>query len=334
MKILIVQTSFLGDTILSTPVIAAIKRIYPDAELWMMTTPLSVQLVERDPLLTGVIPYDKRGQDKGIKGLLNMAGRLRSMDFNLVYSLHRSYRTSVLLFLAKIPMRIGFSQAKLSFLYHETFTRDPKDHDVIRNLTILTGHDSPSALPGDLRLFAPEYDEIRKDVSRAIPDSPYAVLVPGSAWETKMWHHDGFRQTGLYLRDKGFQVVLLGANEDCETNSNVAKGTDFIDLAGKTRISEAMHIMKHATLAVCNDSMSLHMASAFKIPTVVIFCATSPTFGFGPWRNKARVVEKKLSCKPCSPHGGRRCPQGTDACMKDLSYKEVVSAIESIVEMP
>lgn len=333
MKILIVQTSFLGDTILSTPVIAGVKRIYPDAELWMMTTPLSSQLVARDPLLKGVIPYDKRGKDKGLKGLFNLARRIRAMGFSLVYSLHRSYRTSVLLLLSGIPMRIGFTQAKLSFLYHQTFTRDPKEHDVIRNLTILSGCDEPAAFPMDLRLFAPDQSELRKDVADCIPNTPYAVLVPGSAWETKMWHHQGFRQTGFYLKDRGFKVVLLGANEDREANRTVAQDTDFIDLAGKTNISEAMHIVKHASLVVCNDSMSLHMASAFKIPTVVVFCATSPSFGFGPWKNKARVVEKQLPCKPCSRHGGRKCPQGTDACMKDLSYTEVVSAIESLLEI-
>ncbi|MCJ7773738.1 MAG: hypothetical protein MUP22_11475, partial [Desulfobacterales bacterium] len=72
MKILLVQTSFLGDTILSTPVIAGLKKIYPDAKIWMMTTPLSSQLVIRDPLLEGVITFDKRGTDAGFRGLLNM----------------------------------------------------------------------------------------------------------------------------------------------------------------------------------------------------------------------------------------------------------------------
>ncbi|MBU1170755.1 MAG: glycosyltransferase family 9 protein [Proteobacteria bacterium] len=333
MKILIVQTSFLGDTILSTPVISGIKQIYPDAELWMMTTPLSSKLIEHDPLLSGVIAYDKRGMDAGFKGLFAMARRIRQMGFQAVYSLHRSYRTSVLLFLSKIPVRIGFREAKLSFLYHQTFTRNPKDHDVIRNLSILKGHGDPSLFETDMRLFAPDPLTIGEKIRAHIPDKPYAVLVPGSAWETKMWHHDGFRKTASYLLDKGVGVLLLGAREDMETNAMVAKGIDVIDLAGKTSIPDALYIMKHANLVVCNDSMSLHMASAFKIPTVVIFCATSPAFGFGPWKNKARVVEKKLDCKPCSRHGGRRCPMGTDACMKDLDSADVISAINSLLDI-
>jgi heptosyltransferase-2 len=332
-KILIVQTSFLGDTILSTPVIAALKKIYPDSELWMMTTPLYTALVKKDPLLTGVIGYDKRKTDKGFKGLFAMAEKLRSMGFSKVYSLHRSYRTSFLLFLSRIPRRIGFREAKLRFLYHETWPRNPAEHDVLRNLSILKGHGEPQTFDTDMRLFAPSVHELGKSALDAVEgkNKPYAILVPGSAWETKMWHHDGFRQTARYIMDKGFDVVLLGAPEDRETNRKVAEGLPVNDLAGKTSISDALYIVKHAKLVVCNDSMSLHMASAFKIPTVVFFCATSPSFGFGPWKNNAVVVEKTLPCKPCSRHGQRKCPNSTYACMREIPFVQVKEAIETVL---
>ncbi len=331
MKILIVQTSFLGDTILSTPVIAGVKKIYTDAELWMMTTPLSAQLVSRDPLLTGVIPHDKRGKDAGLKGLFTMAGRIRAMEFDLVYALHRSYRTSALLWLSRIPMRIGFREAGFYFLYHQTFPRNPGNHDVLRNLSILKGWGEPSRFATDMRLFAPSLSQLGAAARTLLPDAPYAVLVPGSAWETKRWHVEGFRRTVRYLGGRGYHVVLLGGPEDAAINRRVADGLDVIDLAGKTSISDAMTIVEHAKLVVCNDSMSLHMASAFKIPTVAVFCATSLALGFGPWKNNARVVEKKLDCKPCGRHGGRRCPNGTEACMKEVAFTEVVSAIDTVL---
>jgi heptosyltransferase-2 len=334
MKILIVQTSFLGDTILSTPVIAGVEKTHPGAEIWMMTTPLSSALIRRDPLLTGVIPYDKRGKDRGFRGLLDMAKRLESMGFDKVFSLHRSYRTAVLLSLSRIPFRTGFSQAKFSFLYHRTFSRKTSDHDVLRNLTILSEHGDPGSFETDLRLFAPDASELTDTAKSLLPEEgKTAVLVPGSAWETKMWHHEGFRKTADYLSGKGFHVILLGSPDDTEVNRKVAEGTSAIDLAGKTSISDALYIMKHASLVVCNDSMSLHMASAFKIPTVVIFCATSPTFGFGPWKNRARIVEKTLDCKPCSRHGGRKCPMGTDACMTEIPFSDVTDAIDDVLDL-
>lgn len=334
MRILLVQTSFLGDTILSTPVIAAIKKIHPDAHLWMMTTPLAADLVRRDPLLSGVITFDKRNRLSGLSGLLRMSRKLKKMQFDKVYSLHRSFRTALLLFLAGIPLRIGCSDAKLSFLYHQAKERDFRQHDVIRNMAILTGEAGFDPDRMAMRLYPPLPGEIDTGLVERLNHSiPYAVLVPGSAWKTKMWHWRGFREVAEYLVDRNMKVVLLGARSERETCARVAQGIDLINLAGRTGISEAMYIIQHARLVVCNDSMSLHMASALKVPTVAVFCATSPDFGYGPWMNRAIVVEhENLSCKPCRPHGSPACPNGSESCMKQLSADKVVAAARELLD--
>ncbi len=328
MKILIVQTSYLGDVILSTPVIAGVRQAYPAAEIWMMTTPAAAGLVARDPLLAGVLILAKRGKDAGLTGLVQMVKRLRAMAFDMVFSLHRSYRTAIILTLAGIPVRIGFSDARLSFLYHQRRRRNPADHDVLRNLAIL---DDGNFFPvvTDLRLY-PSSAENGEAVTAAQPASPYAVLVPGSAWATKRWHPEGYRRTALYLLEQGYQVVLLGGPDDIPVNRQVAAGLQVHDLAGQTSVADAMALIRNAGLVVCNDSMALHAASAFKVPTVAIFCATTPLFGFGPWKNNAMVVEKELSCRPCSRHGGHRCPNGTEACMRNIDFDRIVAAIHSL----
>jgi len=335
MKILLVQTSFLGDTILSTPVISGIKKVYPEAELWMMTTPISAELVIRDPLLTGVLTDDKKDKNLGFAGILRMKRRIQSIAFDRVYSLHRSPRTSLLLWLCRIPVRIGFSDAKLSFLYHKTRIRNRKDHDVIRNLSLLSGDVSIESLEPKLRLFPPEKRGLNENISKILPDTgSYVVLVPGSAWKTKMWQWEGYHEVAKYMLRRGISVVLLGAKSDEPVNAKVAQGINIINLAGKTGIKEAMYIIKNSRLVVCNDSMTLHLASAFKIPNVAIFCATSPKFGFSPWQNNAITVEKKdLSCKPCQRHGGEKCPTGTEACMKELSHHEVIRAAEKLLDI-
>ncbi len=335
MRILLAQTSFLGDVILSTPVISGIKKIYPGAELWMMTTPLSAALVTRDPLLAGVLIDDKTGKNSGITGLLRMKRRIRDMGFDIVYSLHRSHRTALLLWLSRVPARIGFADAKLSFLYNETRIRNPQDHEVIRNLSLLSKEAPIPSLDSELRLFPPEHDELDRSLYGLLPRTEaYVVLVPGSAWKTKRWQWEGYHNAANFFRQKGFEVVLLGTKAEKPLTERVAEGLHVINLAGKTSISEAMYIIKHAKLVVCNDSMTLHLASAFKIPNVAIFCATSPEFGFSPWKNKAIVVEKKgLDCKPCQRHGGVRCPTGTEACMKELSHAEIIHAAEKLLDL-
>jgi heptosyltransferase-2 len=334
MKILLVQTSFLGDTILSTPVIAGLKKIYPDAKIWMMTTPLSSQLVIRDPLLEGVIPFDKRGQDAGFSGLLKMRQKIKNMNFDKVYSLHRSFRTSVLIWLCNIPKRIGFKIARLNFVYHQLCERNPKDHDVIRNMGILSKDVSLESPNTHLRLFAPKKKDVDPDILKTLSImNKYIVMSPGSAWKTKMWHWQGYHETAKHFLDKEFDVILLGASSDKTINNKVSNVLKIFDYAGKS-ISDAMYIVKNAKLVICNDSMVLHMASAFKVPNVAIFCATSPKFGFGPWKNNATVVERKdLSCKPCHRHGKQTCPNNTEACMKDLSHVEVINAASKLLDI-
>jgi len=336
MKILLVQTSYLGDVVLSTPVISGIKRIHPDSELWAMTTPAAAALIQRDPLLSGILQYDKRGRDKGLAGLGRMLGRIRRGKFDRVYSLHKSYRTSLLLAASRIPLRIGFREAKLSFLYHHRRHRPCETHDVLRNLALLAGEIDSADLDGELRLFAPPASEVGPQIHAALTGiADYAVLVPGSAWPTKRWQWQGYRDVARHLLRRGLKVVLLGTTPEKAICSRVAEGLDVIDLAGISTLAEAMHIIRGAALVVCNDSMSLHMASAFKIPNVAIFCATSPGFGFGPWKNRAIVVERRdLECKPCAPHGGRFCPHGTDACIQQLPPDNVIAAVDSLLASP
>ncbi len=335
MKILLVQTSFLGDTILSTPVMEGLKKIYPDAELWMLTTLQASSLIKRDPLLSGVLLYDKRDKDSGLAGFLRTRRTIKSMGFDKVYSLHRSYRTAILLWLCGIPLRIGFIDAKLSFLYSQVRRRNPADHDVMRNLSLLSGELSLASLDTQLRLFTPEKKEIDEDIRNVLPQpETYVVLVPGSVWKTKMWHWSGFHEVAEYMLEKGYGVVLLGARSDVRVNAKVGRGLDAIDLAGKTSISAAMYVIKNSKLVICNDSMALHLASAFKVPNVAIFCSTSPSFGFGPWQNNAMVIEREdLTCKPCGRHGYKKCPTGTEACMQELSTESVISAIEKLLDL-
>ena len=334
MNILLAQTSFLGDTILSTPVISGIKTIYPSASLWMMTTPESAHLVRRDPLLAGVITYDKRKTESGISGVLKMARRLKEMNFEKVYALHRSPRTALLLKLSGIPVRIGFKDTKFSFLYTQTRFRSPRDHDVIRNLSILSGDTSLSALDTDMRLFAPTPDEVSRDILDVLPPpKQYVVLVPGSVWNTKRWSTEGYREVIQYLDKAGHAMVLSGSPGEKPLLDEISKGLNVINIAGKARIPDAMYAACHAKLIVCNDSMALHMASAFKVPNVAIFCATSPDFGFSPWKNRSIIVERAdLACKPCRRHGSQTCPTGTWDCINGLPAERVIEAAEKLLK--
>jgi len=333
MRVLLVQTSFLGDTILSTPLIAALKELHPQAEIWMMTTPLAATLVKRDPLLTGVIPFAKRGRESGIKGLLRQAAKLRKLNFQIAYSLHRSARTSLLLRLSRIPKRVGFKNSRLAFLYTETRLRPSEEHDVLRNLALVSDDFKNRKLPDELRLFAPVREDLAANMQARLPEADnYVLIVPGSTWETKRWSAEGYHQVVEYLIEKGFKVVLTGSADEAEICREVAGDLDVINLAGEANLDTALYLTENARMMICNDSMALHMASAYKTPTVAVFCATVPEFGFGPWRNQALIVEKKgLDCRPCARHGSRSCPNQSRACIDELPAEEVIKAAQELL---
>ncbi len=333
MRVLLVQTSFLGDTILSTPLIAALKELHPQAEIWMMTTPLAATLVKRDPLLSGVILFAKRGRESGIKGILRQAATLRKLKFQIVYSLHRSARTSLLLKLSRIPKRVGFKNSRLAFLYTETRLRPPEKHDVLRNLALVSEDFKGRKLPDELRLFTPPRKELATNMQAHLPEAgSYALIVPGSAWETKRWSASGYHQVAKYLIEKGLKVVLTGSADEAEICREVAGNLKVINLAGEADLDTALYLTENARMMICNDSMALHMASAYKTPTVAVFCATVPEFGFGPWQNQALTVEKKdLDCRPCARHGSRSCPNQSRACIDELPAEEVVNAVHELL---
>jgi len=335
MKILIVQTSFLGDTVLSTPVIGALRARFPDAALWFLGTPGAVELVRRDPALAGVIAFHKRGGDGGLAGLLRMASRLRKENFDRVYALQRSARTALLLWLAGIPERIGFRSARLSWLYHVRRDRPREPHDVERNLAILGAEDQGHFADGELRLFPPRREELSAEITALLPPiGAYVVLAPGSVWATKRWSAAEYRRVAEYYRDIGTPVVVIGGSEERAVGETVSAHTGALNLAGRTSLGELTTIIGGAKLLVCNDSVALHIGSALKVPTVAVFCATSPRFGFGPWRNRATVVEHTgLRCKPCRRHGSARCPTGTEACMREVRAERVLESASAILDL-
>lgn len=325
---LLVQTSFLGDAVLSTPVVAALKQRYPDHELWLLTTPGAAQLLKGDPLIDSIIIYDKRGLHSGVKGFFALVEQIRAQNFERAFALQRSARTAMLLFAAGVRERVGFKNAALSFLYQQRVKRPLRFHDVKRNLALVVDHEMLTTLnQGELdydqryplRLFAPELEELSLDL-RAKLQEPYIVLVPASVWPTKRWDKQHFRTLAARLSSSGLNVVVLGARDESEICRFVCAGSNAINLSAMTTLSDLSSIIKHSSLVVCNDSLALHIAAAFQRPTVALFCATSPAFGFGPWSSNAVVLERSgLECKPCRRHGSKECPTQTRACMLELS---------------
>lgn len=336
MNILLVQTGFLGDVILSSAVISNLSAIYPSSSISVLTTPQSSDLLKYHPGVKDVIEFDKRGRDSGFSGVWNFARKLRNRRFDLVLSLHKSYRTSLLLFLSRIPKRVGFREASFSFLYHSLATRKDLTHEVLRNLAIFRALGiEPEDLSQELVLALPEESK-RYAEKLLIPFTERKIIgiAPGSVWKTKRWSVSGFRDVCQHFLDQGIGIVVVGGQDDASYAESIVADLDgpVLNLCGTLSLTESAAVIARLDTLVSNDTAPLHMASALRTPVAAVFCATIPEFGFGPWRVPYRVIETKgLKCRPCGSHGGQVCPTGTEDCIKGIKSVEVIHAVESLL---
>ncbi len=342
-KILIVQTGFIGDVILSSPLISALREMYPEGEISLLTTPLASDLYRNLDGLQEVLVFDKRKSQKGLFGLFRMASELRSKSYDVVYSLHKSSRTSLLLFLSGIKERYSFKESKFSFLYSKVVPRKDLDHDVLRNLAILRVHDvEPESCATPMVLGSSEVavrgaEELLQDLQV----KEFVVIAPGSVWATKRLPVETFLEVAKSCLGSGRGVVFVGGPDDIKLGEFLAEGIEategisknYINAIAKCRLSVSAEIIRKSALVVSNDSSPLHMASATNTPVVAVFCATVPEQGFGPWMVPHRIIEvKDLYCRPCGRHGSNTCPTGTHACQNQIKSGAIFLAIEELLK--
>jgi heptosyltransferase-2 len=325
--VLVVQTSFLGDVVLTTPLLRALRERARPRRLAVLVRPEAAPLISGHPDVDDVLVDDKRGDDGWPGGLLRTARRVRHERFDVAVSPHRSLRTAIMLAAAGVPRRIGFRDAPGAPLYHERVVRDLGRHAVERILALAGPFGGAEGAP---HLSVPVSAEARAKAAALLPDGPEPLvgLAPGSAWPTKRWSVGGFAAVATALAADGARCVVLGGPDERALGEDVHRRSDgrTVMLAGRTDLATLVAIVDRLGVLIANDSAPMHIACARGVPVVAVFCATTPAQGFGPWGPRATVVEADLACRPCGRHGGRRCPRGTEDCMRLVEPVAVATA--------
>jgi heptosyltransferase II len=325
-KILLIQTAFIGDVILVTPVFQVLHRHWPAGIVHAVVIPNGFPILEHNPNIARIFVYDKHEQNSGITGLLKLAQRLRREMYDIVLAPHRSLRTALLVRMIGAPIRIGFDLNSGGLCYTHRVPYERSQHEVDRNLSLLK---PLGILAGKVppEIFSTE--EERQQVSDLLTGSwaqnPLVVLAPGSVWPTKRWPEPSFLELAKTLVAQGFSVCLLGGTQDHSLCSRIAATCpkQIFNAAGSLSLRASAELLHRCRLLISNDSAPLHLASAAGTPTLALFGPTVPEFGFAPYRENSVVMGLDLSCRPCSIHGGRQCPIQTHACMRDLTVAAV-----------
>jgi heptosyltransferase-2 len=317
---LVVQTAFLGDVVLTTPLLAALAL--GDGPLDVVTTPAAAPLLETHPAVRRVIPYDKRGAERGWRGLRALAERLQAERYGVAYLPHRSLRSAALAWLARIPRRVGYRDGWRWF-YTESRSRPVAGHEIDRLLALAGQAPSTATLPS-LTLTAEDRAAAERWLRQKMVTVPFVALAPGSIWGSKRWPH--FPELARRLTGRA-GLVVVGSREDAPLADPMGGAANA---CGALTLRQSVALIERASVLVTNDSAPLHFAQAVGTPTVAIFGPTIPAFGFGPRGRSDRTVGVDgLACRPCSPHGPPRCPLGHHSCMQALAVEEVVRAIEA-----
>ncbi len=338
-RVLIIQTAFLGDVVLTLPLVDELrKNLYASAEIHFLAIPSVANVLKNYPGLDRVILYDKRKSERSFRAFLKKVALLRKEKYDLVLLPHRSWRSAILAKWAKIPVRIGFDKSWASFLYTHVVAYQKNEHEINRNLALLQPMGILVPKESGLQLEISEEDRKKVDSlwdSAGLKEIASCVAVaPGSVWFTKRWLPDRFAQLIRELLKQNVQIAVVGGSEDADLGrflEEVAPGK-VANFVGKLTPRQSAEAIRRCTVLVSNDSAPVHLASAVGTPVVEIFGPTLPSFGFTPFGVPHRIVENKsLACRPCGEHGGNRCPLGTFDCMKSISVFEVLRAVEELL---
>ena len=332
---LVIQTSFLGDTVLTTPLIAELARRGP---VDVVTTPAAASLLANHPGIRALVPYDKRNSDSGIGGFFRLATRLRRFGYDSAYLAQGSLRSAALAVAAGASHRVGFATSAGRALYNVKVEYREDLHHAARLLRLAKPDAVPSASEIRPRLYPgiPERGAVDRFLALhdALSDAPLVALAPASVWATKRWPY--YAQLARELASHA-RIVVIGAVEDAPLVAEVcaAAGSGTMNAAGVLNLLGSAELIRRCRVLVTNDSAPQHLASAVDTPTITIFGPTVPAFGFGPLARRSTTVGiDALACRPCDRHGPRRCPLGHWRCMRDLSPRDVAARVIDILSVP
>jgi heptosyltransferase-1 len=337
-RILIVRLSALGDIVHALPVLGAIKKAMPDAEVdWLVEENYASILEVASGLRRRVIVRARKSFETpdtvsfgGLPGYQRAAKYLWNQDYDVALDLQGLIKSAVWARISFANRVIGFDAPNLrepqaAFLYSETVTPVSATHVIDKNLSIL------SALqiePNGARMpLAPKASpETVAAIESAGGPLRYIVLNPGAAWPNKRWPPERFGALAAALNDRtGLRSLVTWGPAERELADTVVRGSDgTASLAPPTTVSDLGVLMRDAALVVSGDTGPLHIAAAMGAPLVGLYGPTWPERN-GPWDPKDVVISRANSCV-C--HHKRQCLRGSP-CINEITLDEVVAAADA-----
>lgn len=349
------QTSFIGDMILTTAAMAAAKKAWPDVRQSVITTATGVAVFHDLPFVDRTFLFAKR-KGSFFSAIRATSGAVRAWHKSVpstanavIVQAHKSFRSSLVSRLTGLTVVTYRESSRLPFVAMTRLhlvDRVIPFHEAARIAMLLEplGMSREKILAARPLIARTQVESGPESKSKSLPGSAKALriaIAPGSVWGTKRWMPERFARLGIELlaRIPDSRIILTGSPDEvalCEAiERKIGDRARVENLAGKTALKDLPALFSGFDLVVTNDSSPVHYAAAVNTPTVAIFGATIPQFGFAPLAQKSKVVDAgTLSCRPCSDHGPQICPEVHFRCMKDISVEKVLEACLSLFDIP
>ena len=328
-RILVIQTAYLGDAILTLPMLKKLKDRNPEAQIDVLAIPSTKEIFSSAPYVDDVIIIDKKGNQKGIRALNRFIKELRKNTYTALYSPHRSFRSAYITYELGCNESYGFDNSNLKYAYKHLVEYKVEHHEVQRNLALIGEN-----IEGESWKIPPEIsiDEVtERNVNTFIThnqlEDGFISIAPGSVWNTKRYPKEKYIELIKLLIDKNETILVIGSEDDSDLCSEITSQftNNLINIAGRFRVIETICLLRNSKLLITNDSAPTHMGMCVDIPVLTIYCSTIKKFGFHPYNKKSQTVSfDELDCKPCGIHGYSECPLGTFDCGNNLMPETIL----------
>jgi heptosyltransferase-2 len=333
MRFLVIRLSSMGDVILTTPFLRALRRRFPGAEIHFLTKTAYAGLVETHPAVDAVLTFDSAGS----RALSETGARLRANRYDVVFDLHKNLRSVPLARMAR-PSRVyrinkaTFRRWLLIGLKVDLLEKRGDAPAVYvetgKGLGLLDDGDPPDVHP-DAEAVA------RADETSAGMQKPLWGLIPSASSWNKRWPYFAELGRGL-VGERGGTCLLFGGPGDTELCASIGGriGPAAVSLAGVPTPLEMAALLRRCALAVGNDTGPMHLAVAVGTPTVAFFGPTTRRLGYYPRGDGVRILEREMDCRPCTKNGLEYCPRRRDlACLRDISVEDVLDSCRGFLEV-
>jgi lipopolysaccharide heptosyltransferase II len=334
-KIAVIRTDRIGEVLLSTVLVPAIKLVYPEAEIFFVTSEYARPLVEDMELVKEVLTFNTPYK----KGWVREAGRLagdlrrRRIDTAIVLNPHKALHLAC--FLAGIPVRAGYDR-KWGFLLNRRI-RDERDkglkHECEYAMDLSRAIGIDWSVP-EVRLGVNEAagERAARLLADKMDGAGHALVAvhPGSSNISKIWPRERYAELIRRIKDESVaEVVLLGGAGEKRLTEEIAResGVRTVDLAGELDLKELAAVLARVDIFVGNDAGPMHMAAAVGTPVVAIFGRNIPGVGpkrWGPWGEGHVVFHETPGCEPCLDSGCNK----DHRCLKNITVDQVFEAVK------